>query len=288
MAIHLRENQYQGVNAHLCSYLQQHNDWSMFHSNHIVDIQQALQVVLPPESGYFVVSERSIQLVRDDLITGRADVSRHIPDVGVYKSHDFPTGISSTQAVAPGAVVPITDTLNEPEHVVGVAIYQANDESPLGKLVTRIELLSPANKPPGSHYRQYLAKRDETLYAGINLVEIDYLHERRSPLAFLPDYSRHEPKSYPYVNLVSVPYPSLAEGSTRIYGFRVDDPIPAIEIPLVGNDSVTLDLGAVYNHTFFSNPTYGLRLVDYEHLPEGFEMYDAEDQQRIRARMAGV
>lgn len=287
MAIHMRENQYRGVNAHLNSYLQRHNDWSIFHSNHIVDIQQALQAVLPPETGYFVVSERSIQLVRDDLIAGRPEVSRLVPDVGIYKNHNLLTGANAMQAVAPGAVVPIADTLNEPEHVIGVAIYQADDDSPLGKLVTRIELLSPANKPPGSHYRQYLAKRDETLVAGINLVEIDYLHERRSPLAFLPDYSQHEPKSYPYVILVNVPYPSLAEGSTRIYGFRVDEPIPAIEIPLAQGESVTLDLGAVYNHTFSSNLSYGLRLVDYERLPENFETYDMEDQQRIRSHMAG-
>jgi len=158
----------------------------------------------------------------------------------------------------------------------------------LGILVTRIELLSPANKPPGSYYRQYLAKRDETLLAGINLVEIDYLHERRSPLAILPDYTRQEPHAYPYHILVSRPYPSLADGQTAIYGFRVDDPIPAIAIPLAGEDSVTLDLNAVYNHTFSSNLTYGLRIVDYEQPPPGFETYDAEDQQHIRSRMAAV
>jgi hypothetical protein len=70
VALRLRDNQYRGINAHLHSYLQQHSEWSMFHSNHVVDIQQALQALLPPETGYFVVSERSIQLIRDDLITG--------------------------------------------------------------------------------------------------------------------------------------------------------------------------------------------------------------------------
>lgn len=289
MAIYLRENQYRGVNAHLNSYLQQHNDWSMFHSHHIIDIQQALQNQLPPETGYFVVSERSIQLVRDDLGTRLSAASRHVPDVGIYKDPDWSSAPSAAaQAVAPGAVVPMADTLNEPEHVVGVAVYQAVGDDTLGKLVTRIELLSPANKPPGSHYRQYLAKRDETLMSGVHLVEIDYLHERRSPLGFLPDYSRHDPKSYPYLILVNVPFPSVAEGETRIYGFRVDDPIPVFEIPLADGDSVELHLNAVYQRTFASNLVYGLRLVDYERLPDGFETYDAEDQRRIRARMAQV
>ncbi len=288
MVIHLPENQYSGVNAHLHSYLQQHNDWSIFHGEHISDLRRALQNLLPPESGYFAVSEKSLQIIRDDLTTGRLSSSRTIPDIGVYKTANW-GNVMATPAMnpaAPGATVPIIDTLSEPENVTSVLIYrQSNDEDVIGIPVTRIELLSPANKPPGSHYRQYLAKRDETLQSGINLVEIDYLHEQRSAIGILPNYVQRDPKSYPYVLLVNTPYPSISDGETAIFGFRVDDPIPTISIPLQGNDQVSLDLNLVYNQTFLSNLVYGLRIVDYEKLPEHFESYDDEDQQRIQNRM---
>jgi Protein of unknown function (DUF4058) len=292
MAIHLPENQYSGVNAHFHSYLQQHNDWSIFHGEHISDLRRALQNLLPPESGYFAVSEKSLQIIRDDLATGRLSSSRTIPDIGVYKTSDWGgvMTVPSTNPAAPGATVPIIDTLSEPENVTSVLIYRQNNEEidVIGTPVTRIELLSPANKPPGSHYRQYIAKRDETLQSGINLIEIDYLHEQRSAIGILPNYPQHDPHSYPYVILVNIPYPSLSDGQTSIFGFRVDDPIPVISVPLFGDDRVSLDLNHVYNQTFASNLVYGLRIVDYEKLPEHFESYDDEDQQRIQRRMNTV
>jgi hypothetical protein len=118
----------------------------------------------------------------------------------VYKS-DSGEGLgAATAAVAPpGTTLSILDTLSEPEQVTAVAVYCSRQSSgDLGELVTRIELLSPANKPPGSYFRQYLAKREETVLSGVNLVEIDYLHQRRSPLALIPDYTRREANSYPY------------------------------------------------------------------------------------------
>jgi len=291
MAIHLRENQYQGINAHLHSTLQQRGDWSIFHGMHITHLSEALQAILPPDSGYIVVPEKSLQIIRDDFFSGQAQMVRTIPDVGIYKASGGSNLISATPQVAtPGATVAVIDTFTEIETVNAIVIYktQAEDEDIFGKPITRIELLSPANKPPGSHYPQYISKRHDTLLSGLNLVEIDYLHERRAVLAILADYPQGEPKAYPYVILVSHPYPSLDEGTTDIYGFRVDDPIPTIAIPLAGNETIALDLGKVYNHTFISNFLYGLRLVDYEKIPEGFDTYDEVDQDHIKARMENV
>lgn len=286
MPIHRRSNQYRGINAHLHSYLQAHNAWSVFHGEHITHLRTALQDQLPPETGYFVVSERSLQITRDDLLTGDFSLSRSIPDVGIYKSGEGEAKPTEQTIAIPGAEVSILDTFSEPENVTGVVIYSASpDETGLGQPVTRLELLSPANKPPGSHYRQYLAKRSETLQAGVNLVELDYLHERRSTLPVVADYTKRHSGAYPYVILSSRPYPSLAEGKTAIYGFRVDDPIPTIEIPLLKEESVILDLDTVYQHTFESNLAYGLRFVDYDNLPENVDAYDDTDKQRIQAVM---
>jgi hypothetical protein len=50
-------------------------------------------------------------------------------------------------------------------------------EQQSGDVVTRLELLSPANKPGYAAYHAYRQKRIETLLTGVPLVEIDYLHE---------------------------------------------------------------------------------------------------------------
>ena len=62
--------------------------------------------------------------------------------------------------------------------------------------ITRIELLSPANKFGGSHAAIYLMNRQRTLEAGINMVELDYLHETRSPIQAIPDYTKRESESF--------------------------------------------------------------------------------------------
>jgi hypothetical protein len=287
MPIYRTHNAYRGINAHLHSYFQQRGEWAVFHGVHITHLSEALQAVLPAESGYLAVPEKSLQIVRDNLM-GQVSRRRTIPDVGIYRPDRGEPLTDRSGAVAPGATVRLMETFFEPETVRSVVIRQVvDDDDPLGVPVTRIELLSPANKPPGSHYAQYLTNRDNTLLSGINLVELDYLHEQRSQLAVLPNYPRREAHAYPYVVAVSVPHPSVEEGRTDFYGFRVDDPLPAVAVPLAGEDEVTLDLNAVYQHTFASNRLFA-RLVDYGAPPLNFEAYDAEDQRRIQARMEAI
>lgn len=288
MPIHFRENLYAGINAHLHSYFQQRGDWEIFHSEHLNDLSRALQDLLPPESGYLAVPERSLQITRYDLATGDVTERNTKPDVSIYQTETLTRIPHQSAAAIPAMTIPLTETISETEYIPAVMIYKAEDDEIYGMPITRIELLSPANKPPGSHYQQYLTKRDDTLLSKINLVELDYLHERRSHLKILPNYVRREPKSSPYTILVSRPFPSPEEGATEIYPFHVDDPIPTISIPLMGADSVTLDFNRVYQHTFQSNFVYGLRIVDYEKLPEDFETYAVEDQARIRNKMAAA
>jgi hypothetical protein len=288
MAIHTRENLYRGVNAHLHSYLQQEGDWSVFHGEHITHLREALQTLLPIETGYVVLAEKSLQYLRDDLVTSDITAARTVVDIGVYRPFLSGEDVRAQVVTTPGATVSLVQTLIHPENVRAVVVYQLDSQSRFGKPVTRIELLSPANKPPGSHYGSYLEKREETLISGINLVEVDYLHQRRFPLKIVPSYPARQPQAYPYVIAVSSPHPSLEQGQTAFYGFRVDDPIPPIAIPLLGDDRVILDLNAVYNHTFAANTAYGMLIVDYAELPPGFDTYDTIDQQRIQARMAAA
>jgi hypothetical protein len=187
----------------------------------------------------------------------------------------------------PTATIPLVDVLSDEDYLRAVIILKLESGSRLIP-VTRFELLSPSNKPWRSHYRQYVVKRDETLASGICLVEMDYLHQTRSPNLVIPSYPKREKDSVPYTILVSNPRPQLSEGQTEVYGFRVDDTMPRIKFPLLGDDSFVFDFGAVYHRTFMDNKFYGEVAVNYEQKPIRFETYDEEDQQRIATRMETV
>lgn len=149
--------------------------------------------------------------------------------------------------------------------------------------VTRVEVMSPSNKPSGIHAANYLAHRDETLLAGINLVEVDLLHERRSPIKLVRSYPKREERSAPYVILVTDPHPNIHAGQTAILYFHVDDPLPDVRLPLLDDDGVVVSLRKVYSRTFAANPYCGMYLVDYARLPVRFETYAQHDQDRIRS-----
>jgi hypothetical protein len=86
MPIRLQTNQYRGLNAHLNSILQVRNDWSMFHGSHITHLREALQARFSPDSGYFAVTEKSLQIARDDLITGNITTRTMIPNLDFVRS----------------------------------------------------------------------------------------------------------------------------------------------------------------------------------------------------------
>jgi hypothetical protein len=64
----------------------------------------------------------------------------------------------------------------------------------------------------------------------------------------------------------------------------VDDSIPVLLLPLLGDDKVSLDLGTVYNLTIQSDRRT-VMLVDYHQEPINFSSYSLSDQERILAVM---
>lgn len=245
----------------------------------MMHLLELLQSVLPMESGYVCKLTDSIQSAQYDLL----------PDASTYRDGQYELDADAEQhnlsnfplePDQPKAVLPI-NSLFVQDDVKSIVIYRIDQALP----VTRIELLTPASKSPGSHYHPYLIQRTHALREGIHLVEIDYLHERRSPVLEIPDYTRHEDGAYPYGITVSRLLSSGGPGYTKFYGFHVEDPIPIIALPLGGQDILTYDFGEVYHTTFNTNPLNGLRHVNYAELPEGFETYSPIDQERIKVRM---
>jgi hypothetical protein len=166
-------------------------------------------------------------------------------------------------------------------YYMALVIYRLDDGG--SNPVRRIELLSPTNKPPGPGHILYREKRLATFKEEIRLIELDYLHERRSPINGVPAYPKH-PKSFPYYIAVTDPRPGLEKAMTDIYGFGVNEPIPTINIPLSGAEYLTFDFNAPYQRTFESMSHFQDQ-SDYSRLPVNVEAYSEADRQQIEAVM---
>jgi len=284
--VFFQQNQYVGVNAHLQSQLQRENGgWSMFHSSHIVHLTDFIDRILP--ENYYASVEASLQIK-----------TRIEPDVLIAQRPPLSTmrGNRPVATVVEHNTYVITQEFTEEEYYRAIVVYQLGASRDQDQPVTRIELLSPSNKPPyGSHQDKYEDKREETLAAGLNMVEIDYLHESppiRPVSTLVPNYAvkpgeTRDPKAAAYHVVVTRPQSIEARKATlevATYLFGVDSPMPTIGIPLKGSDLIALNLGEVYNYTFESQRRWGYS-VDYTQFPPAYDTYSPADQERIAARM---
>jgi uncharacterized protein DUF4058 len=108
------------------------------------------------------------------------------------------------------------------------------------KLITAIELLSPANKTTGSDRDQYLAKRNLYLDTGVHLVEIDLLRSGRR-------VRLHPTPQGDYCVIVS-----RAEDrpNAGVWPIGLRDPLPLVPIPLRGRGEAPLALQSVLNRVY--------------------------------------
>lgn len=280
-------NEYRGVNPHLNSVLQSRGGgWDAFHAHFIQELTAYLDSHLP--DGYYATGERSLQVTRTDKAAPRGSRKSSIttPDALIIRS-DTPHGIRTDAglvAAAPFLVAAMDELPLDDDLVMSAAIYRVSAGEFPGELVTRLELISPANKPDGSHYPHYLGKRLDTLLAGICLVEIDLIHERRPFLAGIPSYPDGDSNARPYTIIVSDPRP--AGGVRAVYGAMVDEPLPIVDVPLdVG--VLQVDFDAIYQRTYGGRRVYAALGVT-DTIPVRFGTYNTADQARIKARMAAI
>lgn len=286
MPIRSRTNLYPGINPLLNNFLQYKTGWKGFHSWHLADIANAIEEKLP--ESYYATSEESLQIgVYDKLDMQLQKPSRTTPDITVYSTSE--TNIHPSYEIGEDVLtIPMIDTFPEKEeYIASLVVHKVEDGEYPGKPVTRIELLSPANKHSGSHHASYMNKRLKTIQAGLRLVEIDYLHARR-PLLEQIKYYPDENFAKPYHVLVNDPRPDFVEGKIFVFSFGVLDEIPEITIPLDNNDTIQFDLNAIYQETFMKHRVYYQQLVDYEQEPVHMDSFTPADQQAIREHMAKI
>lgn len=227
-------------------YLEMQPFWSDFALKLLTAISNDLLARLLPR--YDVRVEEYLMLTEDDY-----RLHRLRPDVTVSTTASWqPGGGGAALAVAE----PVATELEYPEPRTQRRLKIIH--LPSERVVTALELLSPANKVPGEGGQAaYSENRAELLACRCNLVELDLLRGgQRLPMSGpLPpaDY-------YALIGRVG------RKPRCHVLGWHLRSPLPTIDIPLLAPDpDVPLDLQSVF-YAAYEPAFYDRRLRYHEPL----------------------
>lgn len=233
-------------------YLEAPEIWQDFHNNLASEIQSTLNRSLPRR----YVARLSPRVVYEVVeVTEVAEVRGVRLDIGVYETQP-PEHATIQTATSVTITAPVTSTvlLEEPVRLHSVEIREVGTM----RLVTAIEILSPANKRSAHDAREeYLNKRRAILRSDSHLIEIDLLRGgERMPL------QKPVPKAAYYV--------ALSRGNRRpiveVWPIQIWEKLPTIPVPLLRPDpDVPLDLIAIVT-SVYERGAYD-RLIDYRQPP---------------------
>jgi len=223
-------------------YLERSGLWMDFHNRLIVALADDLAPRLRPR--YYVSIEERTYLAG---LTGLTFAGR--PDVAVVAAPKpaYHTA-TTTRPASPGVV---TVELPEPDFVTETYLEVRTGDG--NRVVTVVELLSPANKLPGEGRDRYEHKRMKVLSVRTHLVEIDLL--RAGP----PMTMRGDGRQTHYRILISR---SFDRPRADLLPFDVQHPIPDFSLPLLRRgEELTVALNPLV-HALYDRAGYDLR-IDY-------------------------
>lgn len=230
-------------------YLENPPSWMGFHNKLVVEIETALNGLIQP--AYYADIEERVYILSD------TDPARRqvVPDIKIVRTGK-PGKVKPGRGRNPSGGLAVC----EPVTVVTLLEDEVSEtyvkvvERATGRVVTLIEVLSPANKLPGSAaHGMYIDKRNAVVRSDTSLVEIDLLRDGRSPSAGL-SYPEHE-----YLVYVSK---KSGRPNARIWPIRLTQRLPVIPVPLGGKDpDVDLDLQPLLD-TIYDRGPYAVKL-DY-------------------------
>jgi hypothetical protein len=217
-------------------YVEEPSRWSDFHSTMIVAFRAALNNVLPER--YVANVDQYVWLHEPDLETrqrlGRPDT--FVTDQTVPQQTEIAPSVALAALAAPA--VSRLPVVRRP----GPRYIRIRDAEGR-RLVTVVEILSPSNKETGVDRELYLAKRNEYLATGTNLVEIDLLRAgERLPLG--------DPAPTPADYYVFVSH-AAAFPQMGIWPFTVREPMPVVRVPLANGDPpVSVSLKSCFDRAY--------------------------------------
>jgi hypothetical protein len=233
-------------------YLENPGVFPDFHDRFIAYLSESMQPELPEP--YVAALGRRAWVEVSERFIG--------PDVNVTRS--FPSsGASAAAQVASAATVEVTEPIvvhvpHDEQVETRVELYVGRGQD--RRLVTAIELLSPANKTAGERGRElYLRKQAELLDTKTHLIEIDLLRGGLHTTAVPEDRLQRK--------VAPTPYHVCAHRFDRfedffIYPIRLQDKLPTIAIPLLpGDGEIAISLQQVFERTYNAGPYH--REIDY-------------------------
>jgi hypothetical protein len=192
-------------------YIEARGLWGDFHHGLIDEIDRVLSAQVPEKYLVRVGLRSYLTLTRPEPKPVRSSASQPASDAGAMTMQAF---------------------VVEEHRETFIKIYEVEPER---RLVTRIEVLSPANKRRKSKGRRlYLRKRQSLLLGSANLVEIDLLRggERMPMMGAWPDS--------PYTLLVCR---EQRAPSCKVWPAHYREPLPTLPIPLSYPDpDIRIDL----------------------------------------------
>ncbi len=243
-------------------YLEAPAIWPDVHDSLAAAIRGVLNALLP--APYYARLEARLEL---GIVTEGGTPRRIVPDITVIR--EAAAQFAAEVAVAtprlelsPGLGLRVhTDLVRHP-------MVEIRDPTRGHRLVTLIELVSPANKRPGPDRRAYLAKQREVLESDANLVEIDLQRDGQRLLPY-PDLEA-------FVFDLACDYLVLVNRARlrqdtwmdyTVFPVSVRELLPCVPVPLAGDDpDVPLDLQAAFHRAYADGPYH--RAVDYTVPPD--------------------
>jgi len=208
-------------------YLEDPLLWPGVHSRLVVYFADQLQLRLGPR--YVAAVEERVFIEGPDR--------EAIPDVWIRKATEAEPRAATAVAETD---VPTRVHAEAPE--VHESYIEILDIQSGKRVVTVIEVVSPANKFPGKGRQSYQEKQQEVLRSATHLVEIDLLRAGQHVVA-VPEWRIRGCRPYDYLVCVN-----RAEGLRdwyEVYSRRLRERLPRIGIPLAAGDpDVPLDVQA--------------------------------------------
>jgi hypothetical protein len=217
-------------------YLENDDAWEDFHDRFIVALANGLEQVVG--ENYLVKIE-----VRLHIHELSEEERRYFGKADVGLTGEAKVSPAGSAAVAAAAPMQLLLPAVEVRRISYLEIRDSRDR----RVVTAIELLSPANKTPGPDYDTFVAKRRTLLASHTHFVEIDLRRGGARP------YPPELPTCDYYVLV------SRYEDRPRVglWPLRLADRLPAIPIPRASPDAaVAIDLQELL-HKVYDAANYG-------------------------------
>jgi hypothetical protein len=243
------ENPFPGMNP----WLEDPRLWPGVHQRLITYLAETINAQLPPnyvadiDERIYVEKPERARVVAPDITVTRTSTSSQMRE-----------GVATLLADSPLLIELEPLLVHEP------FIQILSLRNGIREVVTVIEVLSPANKTPGSEgHTLYLSKQGELLNSMVSLVEIDLLHLGEHTVA-VPLHGLEPYRPWDYI--VSLHRGGIQRWRFEVWLARLKERLPRISVPLIGDDpDVVVDLQAVLNKVYVEGRYE--RLIDYYQEP---------------------